>query len=72
VRIVDYSIRNVQIDLLSDVLAEATFDKSWDARTLDNRRFAGDERQRLKFRLIDGKWRIISEEELKIYWVSLP
>jgi len=32
--------------------------------------FSGAERQRLKLRRIDGNWKIVSEEETKVYWVK--
>ena len=70
--VVEYRIRNLRVQVPSPFIAEAMFDKSWDFRTKDNRRFAGNEQQRLTLRLERAGWRIISEEELKIYWVVRP
>lgn len=70
--VVEYRIRNLQIIPISADLAYAVFDKTWDFRMHDNRRFAGEERQRLKVRQHSGRWRIVSEEELQVYWVVRP
>jgi hypothetical protein len=70
--IVQYSVHNLQIIPESIDRATAIFDKSWDFRMIDNRRFAGAERQRLMLQRLDGRWKIVSEEELDVYWVVLP
>lgn len=44
----------------------ASFDRSWDFR--GNRDFTGSEREQMIFQTVEGKWRITSETELKIYW----
>ncbi|MGQ0549563.1 MAG: hypothetical protein ACT4PY_07855 [Armatimonadota bacterium] len=70
--VVTYRIRNLEVRPVAADVAFAVFDKAWDFRTADNRRFAGEEQQRLKLRLFDGRWKIVSEEELRVYWVVQP
>lgn len=70
--VVRYRILNLEVFPLSADMAFAVFDKAWDFRTGNNRRFAGEEKQRLKLRLFDGRWKIVSEEELRVYWVVQP
>lgn len=70
--VVRYRILNLEVLPVSGDVAYAVFDKAWDFRTADNRRFAGEERQRLKLRLFDGRWKIVSEGELRVYWVVQP
>jgi DnaJ-like protein len=70
--VIQYDVHNLQIVAETADRAVAIFDKSWDFRMVDNRRFAGEERQRLTLQLRDGRWRIVSEEELQVYWVVLP
>lgn len=70
--VVRYRILNLEVLPMSADVAFAVFDKAWDFRTVDNRRFAGEEKQRLKLRLFDGRWKIVSEEELRVYWVVQP
>ncbi len=70
--VVRYRILNLEVLPVSADVALAVFDKAWDFRTADNRRFAGEERQRLKLRLFNGRWKIVAEEELHVYWVVQP
>ncbi|MGQ0571361.1 MAG: hypothetical protein ACT4P5_17800 [Armatimonadota bacterium] len=70
--VVQYRIHNLRITPESTDRAVATFDKVWDFRMADNRRFAGEERQRLRLRQYEGRWKIVSEEELQVYWVVRP
>lgn len=70
--VVQHRIHNLRITAESADRAVATFDKVWDFRMADNRRFAGEERQRLKLRQYEGRWKIVSEEELQVYWVVRP
>ena len=70
--VVTYRIRNLEVLPVSADVAFAVFDKAWDFRTADNRRFAGEDRQRLKLRLFGERWKIVSEEELRVYWVVRP
>lgn len=65
----DMDIRDINIDVVSEDFAIAIFDKRWDARG-PGRKFAGDERQRLKLRKYGDNWKIFSEEELEVYWVE--
>jgi curved DNA-binding protein CbpA len=71
-KLVVYRISNLHTDSVAQGVVMSVFEKTWDFRTRDNERFAGEERQRLKLRNFGGLWRIISEEELKIYWVVTP
>ena len=65
--VIEMSIDNIKIDLLSDNFAVAVFNKIWDARGKET--FAGEELQRLELKKINGEWKIIREEEVEIYWV---
>jgi hypothetical protein len=65
---IDLEIRNIRVTPKGKDGAVATFDKRWDARQGD-RHFAGDERQELTLRKIDGHWRITAEKEVEVYWV---
>ena len=60
-------IRNLRVkrDRSGDAIAE--FDKEWDLRGA--RPSAGAEQQRLRLRKVSGKWKIVSEQETRIYRV---
>jgi hypothetical protein len=63
-----YDISDVRVESSKEDEAVVTFRKDWDMR--GDRRFAGSERQRLKLRKFAGDWKIVSEEETKLYWVK--
>jgi hypothetical protein len=60
------TISNLAFSDVSATGATAIFDKQWDLA--GPRNFAGAERERMIFQKIDGNWRIVSEQELKVYW----
>jgi hypothetical protein len=62
-----YDISDVKLESHKGDEAVVSFRKDWDMN--GDRRFSGAERQRLKLKRINGDWKIIREEELKIYWV---
>ena len=62
-----YDISDVKVESHRGDEAVVSFRKDWDMN--GDRRFSGAERQRLKLKRINGDWKIIREEELKIYWV---
>lgn len=62
-----YTISDVRVESLGGDYAVVSFRKDWDARGA--RRFAGAERQRLHLRRIRTEWKIVREEETKVYWV---
>jgi hypothetical protein len=62
-----YTISDVTIEALGDNHVTLTFRKDWDAR--GKRRYAGAERQRLRLERFRGDWKIVREEETRIYWV---
>jgi len=61
-------ISNLYVYRIDDHNVKAIFDKEWDCR--NGSRFAGKERQRFLLRYINGKWKIVGEEELEVYWVT--
>ncbi len=63
-----YDISDVRVESAEKNQAVVTFRKDWDMR--GDRRFAGAERQRLKLRRMAGDWKIVSEEETKVYWMN--
>jgi len=63
-----YDISDVRVESQRENEAVVSFRKEWDMR--GDRPFSGAERQRLKLRRISGDWKIVSEEELKVYWVK--
>jgi hypothetical protein len=63
-----YDISDVKVESSKPGEAVVSFRKDWDMR--GDRPFSGAERQRLKLRRISGDWKIVSEEELKVYWVK--
>lgn len=68
-RVVEYRIDNVTVSPRSSDEAVVEFEKWWDFRTRDGRRFAGKDLQRLELRRIDGPLRIVSEENLSVHWI---
>jgi hypothetical protein len=66
----ELELSNVGVYLDSADAATVTFDKSWDTTLTSGRRFAGSEMERLRLALVDGHWKIKSEEELRIYNVT--
>jgi hypothetical protein len=65
-RVTTYRISDVTIAPVDADHAIANFRKAWSTA---GRRFEGEERQQLKFAREASGWRIISEQELKVYWV---
>ena len=63
-----YEISDVRVESQRGSEAVVSFRKEWDMR--GDRPFSGAERQRLKLRRIAGDWKIVSEEELKVYWLK--
>ena len=63
-----YEISDVKFESQKHDEAVVSFRKDWDMN--GDRRFSGAERQRLKLRRINGDWKIVSEEEMQIYWVK--
>jgi hypothetical protein len=64
-----FEISHVNVSLDGPQSGTVTFDKTWDTSLISGKRFAGSEMERLKVTMIDGSWRIASEEEVKIYYV---
>jgi hypothetical protein len=62
-----YDISDVKVESNDGKDAVVSFRKDWDMN--GRQRFTGAERQRLKLRRLDGDWKIVSEEELKVYFV---
>ncbi|MEW6573227.1 MAG: hypothetical protein AB1374_06295 [Bacillota bacterium] len=67
--IIDIQVSDVKVDVENRSSAVATFKKTWDARGRET--FAGEEIQRLRFQKSRNKWKITSEEEVEIYWVTV-
>lgn len=65
-----FELSNVKINLDSADAATVTFDKTWDTTLTSGRRYAGSEMERLRLALIDGGWRIKSEEEVTIHYIT--
>jgi hypothetical protein len=65
-RLTTYKISDVTIAPVDADHAIANFRKSW---STVGRRFAGEEREQLKFAREGSGWRITSEQELQVYWV---
>ena len=63
-----YDISDVKLETHNHEEAIVSFRKDWDMN--GDRRFSGAERQRLKLKRINGDWKIVREEELKVYWVK--
>jgi len=63
-----YKISNLKLLSLTADRATITFRKDWYAR--GTHRFAGAEQQRLTLTRNGGRWRIVGEEEVKVYWVK--
>ena len=63
-----YEISDVRVESQRGTEAIVSFRKEWDMR--GDRPFSGAERQRLKLRRIAGDLKIVSEEELKVYWLK--
>jgi hypothetical protein len=63
-----YNITNVKAESITPTRAVITFDKEWD--TAGKKRFAGAERGRLTLENLDGEWKIVGEQESRVYWVK--
>jgi hypothetical protein len=63
-----YEISDVRVESQRPNETVVSFRKEWDMR--GDRPFSGAERQRLTLRRIAGDWKIVSEEELKVYWLK--
>lgn len=64
-----FDLTDINISFLDPADAIVTFTKSWDTILASGKPYAGSEIQRLKLTLMDGEWRIRSEEELQVLWV---
>jgi hypothetical protein len=62
-----YEISNIRVESLTRDRASITFDKNWDAS--GRKRFSGSEQQRLVLIKVSGEWKIVREEETRVYWV---
>jgi hypothetical protein len=63
----EYRISDITVSPSGPNRAIANFRKRW--KTAGGR-FAGEEREQLRFAREDGgEWQITSEQELKVYWV---
>lgn len=65
-RVLRYDVSDVRIESLTSDRATVTFRKDWDLR--GERSYMGAERQRLRLQRMLGDWKIVSEEEMTIYW----
>ncbi len=65
-RVTTYKISDVTIAPVDADHAIANFRKAWSTA---GRRFEGEEREQLKFVREGSSWRIMSEQELQVYWV---
>jgi hypothetical protein len=63
-----YNITNVKPESITPTRAVVTFDKEWD--TAGKKRFAGAERGRLTLEKLNGEWKIVAEQEARVYWVK--
>jgi S1-C subfamily serine protease len=61
-----YEISDVSISADPDGRYTAILRKKWDAPKASGKPFSGEEIQRLRFAKVGTKWKIVSEEELKI------
>jgi hypothetical protein len=66
-RVNRYEISDIRVESQRGNEAVVSFRKEWDMR--GDRPFSGAERQRLKLRRMSGDWKIVSEEETKVYWI---
>jgi hypothetical protein len=63
-----YEISDVKVEKNDGREAVVSFRKEWDMK--GQKPFSGAERQRLTLRRIGGDWKIVGEEETKVYWVK--
>lgn len=63
-----YDISDLKVESNNGKEAVVSFRKEWDMN--GTRRFAGAERQRLRLRRMGGDWKIVGEEETKVYWTK--
>jgi ketosteroid isomerase-like protein len=67
---------DLQIEVVDENTAVATFDKYWNQETIseedpgETNHFEGEARERLTFEHQGGQWRIVSEQELEVYYVN--
>lgn len=61
-----YTISDVQLESLTATRAVVTFDKEWD--TAGRGRSAGAEKGRLTLERLNGDWKIVAEQEVRVYW----
>jgi hypothetical protein len=61
-----YKISDVSVAATDSDHAIANFRKRW---STEGGKFAGEEKEQLKFVRDGSEWRIASEQELKVYWV---
>lgn len=65
-RLTTLRISDVQVAATDRDHAIANFRKRWSTA---GQRFAGEEKEQLKFVRDGGRWKIASEQELHVYWV---
>jgi hypothetical protein len=63
-----FDISNVRVNQNGPDKATVSLDKTWDFG--EEGRFAGSEKAQLNVAKLNGKWRITSEREMKVYWVK--
>jgi hypothetical protein len=63
-----YEISDVKVESNNGNEAVVSLRKEWDMN--GRQRFTGAERQRLRLRRMGNDWKIVSEEETKVYWVK--
>jgi hypothetical protein len=61
-----YKISDLTVAAVDGNHAIANFRKEW---ATQGNKFAGAEREQLRFVREGSEWRIASEQELKVYWV---
>jgi hypothetical protein len=62
-----YNISNVKPESITPTRAVVTFDREWDMA--GSKRSAGAERGRLTLEKFKGEWKIVGEQEARVYWV---
>ncbi|HEY0309421.1 MAG TPA: zinc ribbon domain-containing protein [Acidobacteriaceae bacterium] len=65
-----FEISNLKISSNTPDEKIVTFDKTWDSTLVSGKQYNGSALERLKLVLINGSWKIKSEEELKVYYLN--
>lgn len=61
-----FEISNLRLQSLKGNEAVVTFDKRWD--TVGKSRYAGAGQGRMRLQLINAQWKIVGEEDTRVYW----